>query len=101
MSFKHGLLIKHTKVSEYIQLYPGDSHKKWAKILDCDNHGMTIQFTRIKIQTGMGGSTPNPGDIHFYPWNKLHFKYVDKEEATYKSFFGYGDKRNVRFVQQS
>ena len=69
-------------ISKYIQLFPMDCHAQYGEIIFADERGAQIKITRVKVRYGVSGYTPNVGEIHFYPWNKLHYIYVSKSVAT-------------------
>jgi|TARA_R110001583_G_scaffold16234_4_gene66110 hypothetical protein len=60
----------------HIQLWPGDSVDKWAKIEHITEQGMIIEFTEIKANGY--NQHYNVGDVMFWPWNSL--KFIFKEE---------------------
>ena len=83
------MLNRYTAAGEYIQLFPGDTHKKWFKIVAADGMGLHLLCTRVMRRGGTSGYTPEPGSVYFYAWNKLTFVYSDEEVATKHSYTGY------------
>ena len=79
-----------TRESRWINLYPGDTHKKYGEIIDAWDAGIKVRITRVKRVPSSGGHTPSLGDILFVPWGKCGFAYCSQEEAEDTSVLGYG-----------
>ena len=83
------LFVATTQFGRFIKLYPGDTHKKWAEILDCSTHGVTIRITRIKPNISVSGFAYKLGEIRFIPWAKMSYSVVPEEEAKAYSHWSY------------
>ena len=64
---------------QLIQIYPGDSVKKWGKILHVTKEG--IMLKAVKVDRGSWASADGwtEGDVYFLSWTKLKFKICDPE----------------------
>ena len=78
-----------TQFGRFIKLYPGDTHSKWAEILDCAAHGVTLRITRIKNNLSCSGASYKLGSIHFIPWEKISYQIAPEAEATGYSHYSY------------
>ena len=78
-----------TQFGRFIKLYPGDTHQKWAEILDCSSHGVTLRITRIKNNLSCSGASYKLGSIHFIPWGKMSYQVVPEADATGLSHYSY------------
>jgi len=68
-----------TQLSKYIKIFPAEnslSHQ-WAEIRGASPSGIIFEITRV---TGRGGAY-EVGEVHFFPWDKILFKYATIEEA--------------------
>jgi len=68
-----------TQLSKYIKLFPTETsaNHQWAEIRGASPAGMIFEITRV---TGRGGLY-EVGEVHFFSWANLLFKYVTIEEA--------------------
>ena len=98
------LFCSTTQFGRFINLYPGDTHGKWAEILDCSSHGVTLRITRIKNNLSCSGASYKLGAIHFIPWGKMSYSVVPEVEATGRSVMSYRQDENItwdEYVAQS
>ena len=78
-----------TQQSRWINLYPGDTHRKYGEIIDAWDQGIKVRITRVKRSPGTGGHAPEVGSIIFIPWSNCGFAYCSQKEAEDNSFLGY------------
>lgn len=66
----------------WIQLWPSGNDKKWGYVIGSTDLGVFVRFSRIVIDSSFGGCSERVNDVYFYPFHKIVFRFVSKEEAT-------------------
>ena len=93
-----------TLESRFIKLFPGDTHQKWAEVIDAWQAGIKVRITRVKNNLSVSGASYKVGSIHFIPMERAKFMYVTEEEATERSITSYKQESNLtwdEFVAQA
>ena len=62
-----------------IQIYPGDSVKKWGKILHVTAEGVMIKVTKVEKGSWSSADGWEAGTVQFLSWGKLSFKICESE----------------------
>ena len=96
--------LQFTDVSRFIKLHPGDTHQKWAEVIDAWSAGIKVRITRVKNNLSCSGASYELGSIHFIPMDRAKFAYVTEEEATGYSFTSHNSEKNMtweEFVAQA
>ena len=93
-----------TLESRFIKLFPGDTHQKWAEVIDAWQAGIKVRITRVKNNLSVSGASYKLGSIHFIPMSKARFVYSTQDEATDKSVTSYNTEKNTtwnEFITQA
>ena len=93
------LFTSTTQFGRFINLYPGDTHKKWGEILDCSSHGITLRITRVRENLSCSGASYKLGAIHFIPWAKMSYSVATQEEATDRSLMSHKQEENITWSE--
>ena len=88
-----------TLESRFIKLFPGDTHQKWAEVIDAWQAGIKVRITRVQNNLSCSGATYKVGSIHFIPMERAKFAYVTEEEATGTSITSYNNDKNLTWRQ--